>query len=277
VGPVLALLAAVAFGVEDVVAAVAARRTSALTVALGTTLVGFVLLLPVLAFTPGTASIAALGWGAVAGGAGSLAFVVYLRAMARGQIGVVSPLAALTGSAIPVGWGVVVLGDELSLRQVAGVLAGLVAVALVAWRPGTRFDRLHLEAPLSALAAGAGFGVFYIALDATPDGSGLWPLVGARIAAAVVIVALLRIVSRPAPPRDAIPYILTAGVTGMVANALFLVATRYGLLSLTSVLTSLYPVVALVLARQFLQERLRRLQTTGVAVALTAVSLLVVP
>jgi drug/metabolite transporter (DMT)-like permease len=277
VGPLLALLAAVLFGVEDFVAAVAARRTSALTVALGTTLVGFVLLLPVLWIVPGTPSMAAIGWGAVAGGAGSLAFVVYLRAMARGQIGVVSPLAALAGSAIPVGWGVVVLGDELSARQVVGVLAGLVAVGLVAWRPGTRFDRHHLEGPLSALAAGAGFGVFYIALDATPDGSGLWPLVGARIAAAVATFALLRMVSRPAPPRDAIPYILAAGVAGMAANALFLVATRYGLLSLTSVLTSLYPVVALVLARQFLHERLRRLQTTGVAVALAAVSLLVVP
>jgi drug/metabolite transporter (DMT)-like permease len=47
------------------------------------------------------------------------------------------------------------------------------------------------------------------------------------------------------------------------------------LLSLVALLTSLYPVVVLLLARQVLHERLTRLQAGGVALALTATALIV--
>lgn len=274
-GPLLALIASVTFGIEDFVAALAARRTSALTVALGLQLVGLVVLVPVVLLTPGSPSTRALLLGSLAGLLGTAGLVVYLRAMAVGPMGVVSPVAAITGAGLPVAWGVVVAGDELAAGQLLGVAAGLAAVALVAATPsgGRSGERVAGVGP--ALAAGLGFGAFFIALDAAPTDSGLWPLIGARIASAVGVVVLLRLVSRPAPPRDAIPLIVVAGVSGMAANALFLLATRVGVLSLASLLSSLYPVVALLLARLVLDERLRRSQAFGAVLAMCAVVLIV--
>ena len=68
--------------------------------------------------------------------------------------------------------------------------------------------------------------------------------------------------------------ILLSGTADMVANVLFLLATRQGALSVSAVLVSLYPVVVVVLARFVLRERLTWLQATSVALALTASALL---
>lgn len=274
-GPLLALGASLTFGIEDLAGALAARRTSALTVTLGLQLVGLVALVPFLFLVPGTASVAALTIGAAAGLLGTAALVGYLRAMAAGPIGVVSPIAAITGAGLPVAWGVWWRGDELATAQLVGVGVGLVAVALVAARPAGAAQRVRGRGVGTALAAGMGFGAFFIALDAAPDDSGLWPLVGARIASAIGVLVLLRLVSRPAPPRDALPLIALGGIAGLTANALFLAATRVGVLSLASLLSSLYPVVALLLARVVAHERLRRSQAVGAALAMVAVALVV--
>jgi len=58
------------------------------------------------------------------------------------------------------------------------------------------------------------------------------------------------------------------------ANLLFVLAAVRGLLSLVSVLSSLYPVSTVILARTFLHERMRRSQALGVAAALVGVALI---
>jgi drug/metabolite transporter (DMT)-like permease len=60
----------------------------------------------------------------------------------------------------------------------------------------------------------------------------------------------------------------------VAANALFALASGEGLLSLVSVLGSLYPVVTVLLALVLLHERLTRTQAGGVAVALAGVAVL---
>ena len=61
----------------------------------------------------------------------------------------------------------------------------------------------------------------------------------------------------------------------MLANALYLVATRDGPLSLVATLASLYPASTVLLARVTLGERLSRAQALGVVCALAAVVLTV--
>jgi drug/metabolite transporter (DMT)-like permease len=156
-----------------------------------------------------------------------------------------------------------------------GVLIALVSVVVVAWVPGSAVDAADLRGVLGGLFSGVLFGAFFIALDATPVDSGMWPLVGARVASALGVVVLLRIVSRPAHPGGALPMILVAGTFDMAANVLFLLATRGGLLSISALLSSLYPVIALLLARRFLRERLHPVQAAGVVGALVAMGLLV--
>jgi drug/metabolite transporter (DMT)-like permease len=273
--PFLALGASLTYGISDFLGALAARRTSALTVTLGMQAVGLLALLPLLPLLPGRISMAALLIGGISGGIGTLGLVVYLRAMATGPIGVVSPIAAASGAAAPVAWGAVVLGESLSALQLVGVVLAITSVVVVAWVPETEVGAAGLRAVASGLVAGVLFGAFFIALDATPTDSGLWPLVGARIVSVVGVAILLRAISRPSHPGSALRLILVAGTTDMAANVLFLLATRGGLLSLSALLSSLYPVVALLLARRILRERLHRIQALGVIAALVATGLLI--
>jgi drug/metabolite transporter (DMT)-like permease len=74
--------------------------------------------------------------------------------------------------------------------------------------------------------------------------------------------------------RRDLALLLAIGVGDVAANAAFAVASRSGLLSVVAVLSSLYPVVTVLLARQLLQERLRRVQVVGVGGTLVGVALL---
>ncbi|MFA9429558.1 EamA family transporter [Egicoccus sp. AB-alg2] len=275
-GPLLALGSALSFGLSDFTGGLAARRASALTVTLVAQVAGLLVLVPALVLWPGRASWQALGLGALAGGLGCVGLVLYLRCMALGPMGLISPLAALVGAAVPVGWGVVLAGEVLTTADVVGVLTGLVAVVLVAYRPGTSLREAGTRGPLMAAVAGVSFGLFFVLLDATPTDSGLWPLLGSRLAGGGVLLAILALRPRPWPTERGRTLAATSGLTDQLANVLFLLATRAGLLSLASLLTSLYPVVVVVLARQLLHERLTRLQSTGVALALLATALIVV-
>ena len=273
-GVLLALLAAASFGLSDVTGAVAARRVSALTVTLAIQAVGLLALLPVLLLVAGTPSRGAWVYGALAGAAGTTGLVVYLRAMAAGPIGVVSPVAALVGAAVPVGWGVLLAGDQVGLQGSLGILLGLVAVGAVAYVPNGAVHAASGATVLAALLSGVAFGLFFVALDATPPGSGLWPLLGARIVAVAIMVGAVVLRGRPLLPHGVGRLTAISGVADVAGNALFLLATRVGLLSLVGLLTSLYPVVALLVARWWLQERLTGLQAAGVGAAMAATGLL---
>ena len=61
----------------------------------------------------------------------------------------------------------------------------------------------------------------------------------------------------------------------MTANLAILLAIHRGLLSLTVVLSSLYPATTVILARTVLDERMSRNQVAGVAAALVAVACIV--
>ena len=67
---------------------------------------------------------------------------------------------------------------------------------------------------------------------------------------------------------------MVIGVLEMSANVAFAFAATEGLLSLTSVLSSLYPVVVVFLSWLVLHERLQPSQKVGVAAALGGVALI---
>jgi drug/metabolite transporter (DMT)-like permease len=93
---------------------------------------------------------------------------------------------------------------------------------------------------------------------------------------AVPIVVLATLVLRPSTAglRRNAGLIAAAGVFDTGANLLYGAAGQRGLISVVSVLASLYPVVLVVLARVVLAERIARAQLAGVAVALAGVALI---
>lgn len=273
-----AVATALAFGASDFAAGLASRRSHVLGVTFVAQLAGFGVLAVLLGMFPAELSVAALIAGAIAGLAGTAGLVLYLRALAIGPMGVASPVSAVMGAALPVGIGIVG-GERPSGYASLGIGLGLIAVVLA-----TRVDRgarqhplvASRRGPLLALIGGVGFGVFYVALDASPEASGLWPLVGARLAAlAFLLVAAIVVRGALLPRTRGVLWLaLAAGVSEMAANGFFLAATRAGLLSLAALISSLYPVVVAALAHGFLRERLDTLQWTGVIICLGAVALI---
>ena len=86
---------------------------------------------------------------------------------------------------------------------------------------GSAGDRAAAGGLGIAIASGVGFGLFFVALDASPTDSGLWPLLAAKAAAVVVFGPL--ILARRSP--DEVLWvrgglIVLSGVADMVANIL---------------------------------------------------------
>ena len=281
---VLALGAAVVFGSADFLGGLASRRRAALAVAFGTQLAGFVALVIALPLLP-SATVAPkdLLLGALGGLFGSSGVVLLFRSLAKGPMSVVAPVAALTASVVPILAGVI-QGERPGTAAMAGIVVALVAVVLVPREgddvavDGAR-ARADLDVVLTALAAGALFGLFFVCLHHTGDDAGLYPLLGARLASLPFLAIL--ITARGEGLREAftgrgLPIVGVSGVLDMAANILYLVALRHGLLAVVSAVTGLYPAVTVVLAQTVLDERMRRIQVAGLGVAAVAATLVAV-
>ncbi len=275
---VLALASALVYGAADFCGGLASRRAAAFAVVALSQAAGLVALLGVLPILGGDPTLADLAWGGAAGLAGAAGLVLFYRALAGGVMSVVAPVTALTAAALPVAVGLA-LGERLPPWAVAGIGLALVAVVLVAAEGG--LPTLHgarRAGLLPALAAGAGFGVFFVLLDRTRPEATLWPLVAARSVSVVLVVLLaLAVGTSLRVPRPTVVLVVLAGVLDMAANALFLLATQQGQLAITGVLASLYPVSTVVLAQLVLRERLVRVQVAGLAAAAVAVVLISLP
>ncbi|MFI7448982.1 EamA family transporter [Nonomuraea sp. NPDC049714] len=272
---ILATACAVVYGTADFFGGLATRRSRVLAVVALSQLAGLALILVLLPALPGLFSGGALAWGLGAGLSGAAGLVLFYRALARGVMSVVAPTTAVTSAALPVMYGLA-RGERPAPLALAGVVLALGSVLLVS-QDRTTGGGGSKGSVVTALAAGAGFGGFFILLDIAPDGAGLWPLVGARVSSIMLVVGLALATRRALrPSAGSMPIILAAGVLDMVANVLYLLAKQQGLLSLVVVLVSLYPASTLLLARQVLGERLHAIQVTGVACALGAVALIAV-
>ncbi|MBT8208483.1 MAG: DMT family transporter, partial [Acidimicrobiia bacterium] len=125
---------------------------------------------------------------------------------------------------------------------------------------------------VESLVAGVGFGVFFIMLDLTTADAAPWPVVGARLFSAVVLIGWMLSKRLPVVPidRTARGLVAVTGIFDTGSNVLFLYALQAGDLTTVSVLSSLYPISTIVLARFVLAERMTRAQLSGSAMALAA-------
>jgi drug/metabolite transporter (DMT)-like permease len=279
VAVVLALGSAVVYGASDFLGGLASRRASVFGVVALSQLTGLVAVFALLPWLGGPVTLADLAWAGAAGLLGSTGLVVFFRALSRGVMSVIAPVTALTAAAVPVLAGLVG-GNRIGPVAGSGILLALVAVVLVSAEGGLARLRTARPASLTApLVAGAAFGSFFVLLDRTSEGSGITPLVAARLASVVLVVAVALARKRSMRvSRPALPLVLASGIGDMTANALFLLATQQaGQLAITGVLASLYPVSTVVLAQSLLRERLGRAQVAGLAAAIAAVVLITLP
>jgi drug/metabolite transporter (DMT)-like permease len=278
------LLASVAYGAADFVGGVVSKRNNVFTVLLWGQFTGIALVLvglPLLAKGPLTAETWLLG--GAAGVAGVLGAAFLFRGLARGRMSVVAPITAVLAASLPVLFGLLT-GERPSTVTLVGVAVALTAIALVSATPGpgpsaeTRASfraRAVAEGVPEGLGAGICFAVFFVFLDGVDDGAGLWPILAVRLAS-MVLAGLIVLLG----PGTSLPAagtrlgVAAAGLIGTAADYLFVLGSTLGLLSVVVVLTSLYPVTTVVLARTVLKERVTRAQLGGLALAALGVVLI---
>ena len=219
-----------------------------------------------------------LAWGALAGIAGFIGLALLYWGLARRPMGVVAPLTAITSAAVPAGWGLLVGDESLAGTAWVGVVVALLAIGLASASPVEQ-SSVSLAAVLEALLAGVGFGLMFVGLDQTVEASAPWPIVGGRLMTVSAMAVFFFIVKResPLPPvRSDIRLPAVAGFVDTFSNALFLYATLEGDLAIVAVLSSLYPIATVILARVVLGERLTRPQQSGFVAAMVATTLIAI-
>ncbi|HEY0416357.1 MAG TPA: DMT family transporter [Gaiellaceae bacterium] len=268
----LALGASLAWGVGDFIGPVAARTTGSLPILAWSQAGGvaaIVVAVAVRAQGPG-------GWGVLyaigAASAGLLGLFAYYRGMVAGAMSVVAPIAGVS-AIIPVIYGIAT-GDSPSLPQVAGIAFALggVVLASLEHREGQR--RVAAGAGLALLAA-VGFGLYFPWMHAAGKVDFWWASLVFRTTA-LLIVASVAVERRPrlAIGRRYIAIGCAAGIIDTVGNVCFAASSGRGLVSLTAVLASLYPVVTVLLAASVLRERVAGLQKAGIVLTLSGVVLI---
>jgi len=273
----LATLSAAVFGCSDFLGGLASRRESATAVSFVSQVFGFAVLLVALVvlWTP-MPSASEIALGALAGVSGGAGVLMLYAALASGRMGVVAPITAALAGALPAAFDLAT-GATLTVTGLVGVLLALVAVVIVSVTPSPHQEG-HPEHGVRAIAlaigAGLAFAGFFGVLSFTDPDAALWPLFGARLGS-LPLLAILGF-SRGGGfrvSREAMPATIGAGILDMAANVAVLFALQLGPLAVAAVLSSLYPVSTVLLARYVLGERLHAWQRAGVVLALGAVVL----
>ena len=186
-------------------------------------------------------------------------------------MGINAPLAALITAVVPVIVGIVLQGRP-SWLQLVGFVIAILGIVLVSKPEG-----LH-ERPVGtglAVIAGLGFGGFLTCMKLAGSSAILWPLSVARLASALLMLVFCLFLRESSIPRaKLLPIAILTGILDTSGNAVFMLATQIGKLDVAAVVSSLYPVTTVVLARCILKEQMNRLQTTGMVAVLCAIPMI---
>jgi len=270
----LALGAAALYGSADFLGGLASRRTAAAVVVVYSQIAGLVVLAVALTLIPGHPAAGDLWLGLLGGIFGAVGFGGLYAALAVGRMGIVSPITAVIGAAVPVVFGMM-MGERPAGLALVGIVLAFVAVALVSMNQTSRGFSLRAPGVAPAVVSGLAIGGLYIVLGRGHADSGLWLLATTRLSSIPALLAYA-LVRREGlrPGRGSLTAIVFAGLLDMSSNILYVLAAHNSLLAIVAVLTSLYPAMTVFLAWLVMHERLTRVQWIGVVVALAGIGLI---
>jgi drug/metabolite transporter (DMT)-like permease len=269
----LALLGAAAYGVSDFIGGIAGKRASPWAVATAGGVGGAVASTVLAAIHPGDPAMADLAWGAAAGVGGGVGTAFLYRGLSSGRMGVVAPMSGVLAVVLPV---VVAVGtgERPGALVWLGILSAVPAIWLVAREPAAGgAAEPSRSGGGDGVLAGLGFGALFACLGQVPDTAGFGPLVLSQVVGIAVVAVVATGVGAVWVPHGMAWRGAVAGALGGAATAAFVLATQQGLLSVSAVLTSLYPAFTIVLAALVLHERIHRVQAWGLALCGAAVVL----
>ena len=261
-----------AWGTSDFLGGVGSRRVNAFlftAIVHGSGLVVFFALARLMGSPiPGTASLA---WSLAAGAFAGVSLVFFYRALARGNMGLIAPVAAVLSAAIPTIVTAFAEGSP-SARQVLGFILAGVGVWLISRTEG---GAARPEGLGVAVLTGIGFAGWYLCAHRAGNASALWVAAFSRLSSFLITGAMVLFARQfRAVPAPALMIAALAGLLDITGSVLFIRAAQVGRLDSAVVLSSLYPAVTVVLARIFLHEHFSRGRTLGMVAALVAVPMI---
>jgi drug/metabolite transporter (DMT)-like permease len=268
----LALGASLAWGVGDFVGPWQGKTFGVLRVMLWAQLGGLLLIAIAVAMRGHPPDDWAVLWAVVAAVSGTLGLVAFYRGMATGTMSVVAPIAGAS-AIVPVVYGIAT-GDHPSRLQVVGMATAILGVALAAREQQEGGSRLAAGVGLALLAA-IGFGLYFPPMHAAGAADPWWSAFVFRLTATVVV--LIAVAVRRPPLRLVrwpLVIVAAAGCADTLGNLLFAASSAHGVVSVTSVLASLYPIVTVILAAVVLKERIGGAQRVGVVLTLAGIVLI---
>jgi uncharacterized membrane protein len=268
----LALLGALSWGAGDFLGGLAARRVAVVVVLVVSQAIGLAgVALWVLATGDPFPGAGELAPAAAAGVAGLAGLAALYRGLAIGTMGVVAPISALS-PVVPLTVDAA-RGSVPTSLQWLGIAVALAGVTALSYTPSGGRSRLAAGAGLAALSA-LGFGAFVVGLDAGADESAAWAVVAARCTSVgvAIVFALLGSASLRSG-RPVLHLLLGVAVFDTGANVLIAVATTHASAGVVGVLSALYPVATVLLARLVLGERLSGTRRLGAAAAIAGAAL----
>ena len=266
----LSLAAAAAYGLADFVGGVLSKRVSAWTVALAAQAGGSLATLVIALLVGGDPTRADLVWAVVGGLGNGLGTAFLYRGLATGRMGVVAPVSGVGAALVPVIVGVAI-GERPDALVWLGIVLAFPAIWLVSRGPAGGAPTGGLR---DGVLAGLGFGGLFVALSRVGEDAGLLPLALNQAVAGIAIIGVAAALSAPWLPRERRAGLgVVSGLLGALATGLFMVASRGGHLTVTSVVVSLYPAFTVLLAAVVVRERVHATQGWGLGLCVAAVVL----
>jgi drug/metabolite transporter (DMT)-like permease len=265
---VLGTLAAVAWGLADVLVTYLSRRGGFVRTLLLTHAFGVALLVVValaLDYVPAPSAGQLLVLGAL-GPVAVVAYAGFYKALELGPIAIVSPIVSANG-AIVVLLAVLVLGESLNSVQALGCFLVLGFIVLAAREPqaeGAEGDGIGIRL---ALVASVSFGVYLFGLGAMSEELGwLVPILVVRSVALALVAAVA--VARPPPSRGSLGGVWLMGClgAGLLDASGYLAFNRggeIGEVAITSAAAAAYPVIPILRTRAPARWSMIRCRATG--------------
>jgi drug/metabolite transporter (DMT)-like permease len=226
---------------------------------------------------------APLVWGLAGGATAGIALACFYVALSRGAMGASAAMSGLLAAAIPA---TVSIGAEGSpgLLRVAGFVIAGVAIWMIAAGPNPEAKPAVGGTVWLAVAAGVGFGIYFVALKFAGRAGVVWPMATCRMGSLTVCSLVMAAMfwkgsageAKVRFTRRVVAWAMGGVLLDTTGNLLFVVATRVGRLDVAAVLASLYPASTILLAAWMLKERPTRRQGLGMAVAAAAVVMITI-
>lgn len=273
-GILFALMAAATWGTGDFSGGVAVKGTDQFRVVFVMVIPGILILaLLAVAFHEPLPSSRDVLWSAGAGTCGALGIAALYRGLSIGSAATVAPTAAVLGAGLPMAFGSLLIGLPGPARM-AGFLLAMAGIWLVSRTAGGH-AKGDSQGVAHAIIAGTGFGSYFILMGQVEHGLVFCPLTCAKISALGITLLILLVRREGIPRLPGSPLALLAGVFDAGGNAFYMLARQYTRIDVAAVLSSMYPIVTVILAGVVLKQKVSPAQWCGITLCMAAIALIV--